>query len=79
MKKWRLLAPVAALAAVAVVAVSLAGTGAAAPTAGYKAGLVSDVGRFNDKGFNQLQLKTLNSLSFPGEVQEYVARGHRVQ
>jgi basic membrane protein A len=32
------------------------GTGAAAPTAGYKAGLVSDVGRFNDKGFNQLQL-----------------------
>jgi basic membrane protein A and related proteins len=59
-KKWRLLAPVAALAAVAVVAVSLAGTGAAAPTAGYKAGLVSDVGRFNDKGFNQLQLKGLN-------------------
>jgi basic membrane protein A and related proteins len=35
------------------------GTGAAAPAAGYKAGLVSDVGRFNDKGFNQLQLKGL--------------------
>src|SRR4051794_765724 len=41
-------------------AVMLVGTGAAAPTAGYKAGLVSDVGRFNDKGFNQNQLKGLN-------------------
>ncbi|MDX6486713.1 MAG: basic rane protein [Gaiellaceae bacterium] len=60
MKKWRFVAPVAALAAVAVVAVSLVGTGAAAPRAGYSAGLVSDVGRFNDKGFNQLQLKGLN-------------------
>ena len=59
MKKVRLFAPVAALAAVAVMAVMLVGTGAAAPTAGYKAGLVSDVGRFNDKGFNQLQLKGL--------------------
>ena len=59
MKKWRFVAPVAALAAVAVLAVMLVGTGAAAPTAGYKAGLVSDVGRFNDKGFNQLQLKGL--------------------
>jgi basic membrane protein A len=58
-KKWRFVAPVAALAAVALVAVALVGTGAAAPTAGYKAGLVSDVGRFNDKGFNQLQLKGL--------------------
>jgi basic membrane protein A len=47
---------------VAVVAVALAGTGAAAPAkqqAGYKAGLVSDVGRFNDKGFNQNQLTGL--------------------
>jgi basic membrane protein A and related proteins len=59
-KKWRYVAPVAALAAVALLAVALVGTGAAAPTAGYKAGLVSDVGRFNDKGFNQLQLKGLN-------------------
>jgi basic membrane protein A len=59
-KKVRFLAPVAALAAVAVLAVTLVGSGAAAPQAGYKAGLVSDVGRFNDKGFNQLQLKGLN-------------------
>ncbi len=63
MKKVHLFAPVAALATVAVVAVSVAGTGAAAPSkqhAGYAAGLVSDVGRFNDKGFNQNQLKGLN-------------------
>jgi basic membrane protein A and related proteins len=58
-KKWRFVAPIAALAAVAVVTVSFVGTGAAAPTAGYKAGLVSDVGRFNDKGFNQNQLTGL--------------------
>ena len=60
MKKWRFAAPVAALAAVAVTAVMLVGSGAAAPTATFKAGLVSDVGRFNDKGFNQNQLKGLN-------------------
>jgi basic membrane protein A len=59
-KKVRFLAPVAALAAVAVVAAAAVGTGAAAPQAGYKAGLVSDVGRFNDKGFNQNQLEGLN-------------------
>jgi len=58
-KKWRFAAPVAALAAVAVATVMLVGTGAAAPTASYKAALVSDVGRFNDKGFNQNQLKGL--------------------
>src|SRR5437879_7192522 len=40
-------------------AVMLVGTGSAAPAAGFKAGLVSDVGRFNDKGFNQNQLKGL--------------------
>lgn len=62
MKKVRFVAPLAALATVAVIAVALAGTGAAAPgkkQATFKAGLVSDVGRFNDKGFNQNQLKGL--------------------
>jgi basic membrane protein A len=62
-KKWRFVAPVAALAAVALAAVAVVGTGTAAPAkkqATFKAGLVSDVGRFNDKGFNQLQLKGLN-------------------
>jgi basic membrane protein A len=62
-KKVRFVAPLAALAALAVLAVTATGTGAAAsakPQAGFSAGLVSDVGRFNDKGFNQLQLKGLN-------------------
>ena len=62
MKKVRFVAPLAALATVAVIVAALAGTGAAAPTkqhAGYSAGLVSDVGRFNDKGFNQNQLTGL--------------------
>jgi basic membrane protein A len=61
-KKVRFVAPIAALATVAVIVAALAGTGAAAPAkkqAGYSAGLVSDVGRFNDKGFNQSQLKGL--------------------
>jgi basic membrane protein A len=61
-KKVRFVAPLAALATVAIIVAALAGTGAAAPAkkqAGYSAGLVSDVGRFNDKGFNQSQLKGL--------------------
>ena len=56
------MAPLAALATVAIIVAALAGTGAAAPTKsrpGTSAGLVSDVGRFNDKGFNQIQLKGL--------------------
>jgi basic membrane protein A len=65
-KKWRFVAPVAALAAVAITAVVVVGTGTAAPAkqqASYSAGLVSDVGRFNDKGFNQLQLLGLKSAA----------------
>jgi basic membrane protein A and related proteins len=47
----------AALVAVIVTAVGFVASGTAAPSqAGFKAGLVSDVGRFNDKGFNQNQL-----------------------
>jgi basic membrane protein A and related proteins len=46
----------AALAAVVLTAVGFVASGAAAPQATFKAGLVSDVGRFNDKGFNQTQL-----------------------
>jgi basic membrane protein A len=46
-----------ALALAATVAVVFA-TGATSATS-VKAGLVSDVGRFNDKGFNQLQLEGL--------------------
>lgn len=59
MRKWRFVAPVSVLLAVVAVAATVVSSGAAAPStrgAGYSAGLVSDVGRFNDKGFNQLQL-----------------------
>jgi basic membrane protein A len=45
--------------ALILVAMLLAGTGGAARTVTFKAGLVSDVGRFNDKGFNQNQLTGL--------------------
>src|ERR671935_885571 len=49
----------AALTAVILTAVGFVSSGAAAPQATFKAGLVSDVGRFNDKGFNQNQLTGL--------------------
>jgi basic membrane protein A len=49
----------AALVAVVLTAVGFVASGAAAPQATFKAGLVSDVGRFNDKGFNQNQLAGL--------------------
>jgi basic membrane protein A len=57
LKEHRLLPfGLSALVAVALAAVGFVATGAAAPQATFKAGLVSDVGRFNDKGFNQSQL-----------------------
>jgi basic membrane protein A len=46
----------AALTAALCATAGFVSSGAAAPQASFKAGLVSDVGRFNDKGFNQLQL-----------------------
>ena len=50
----------AALMTVAVLAAVLAGGGSAKPTAAFKAALISDVGHFNDKSFNQSQLAGLN-------------------
>jgi basic membrane protein A len=81
-KKVRFVAPLAALATVAVVVAVLAGTGAAAPAkqhAGYSAGLVSDVGRFNDKGFNQNQLTGLKFAKshIPG-LTTYAVESHSV-
>jgi basic membrane protein A len=81
-KKVRFVAPLAALATVAVVVAALAGTGAAAPTkqhAGFSAGLVSDVGRFNDKGFNQNQLTGLKfaKAHIPG-LTTYAVESHSV-
>ena len=58
MSKHRLLPfGLAAFVAVTLTAVGFVATGVAAPQATtFRAGLVSDVGRFNDKGFNQAQL-----------------------
>jgi basic membrane protein A len=46
----------AGLVAVILTVVGFVATGTAAPQQAFRAGLVSDVGRFNDKGFNQNQL-----------------------
>jgi basic membrane protein A len=55
-KKRLLPLGLAAFTAVVLTAVGFTASGTAAPKATFKAGLVSDVGRFNDKGFNQNQL-----------------------
>jgi basic membrane protein A and related proteins len=55
-KKRLLPLGLAAFTAVVLAAVGFVASGTAAPQATFKAGLVSDVGRFNDKGFNQNQL-----------------------
>jgi len=59
----------AALVAVILTAVGFVSSGAAAPQATFKAGLVSDVGRFNDKGFNQNQLTGLKRAAKVLKVQ----------
>ncbi len=64
MSKQRLLPfGLAALVAVVLTAVGFVASGAAAPQATFKAALVSDVGRFNDKGFNQNQLTGLKKAA----------------
>src|ERR671935_313755 len=59
----------AALTAVILTAIGFVASGAAAPQATFKAGLVSDVGRFNDKGFNQNQLTGLKRAQKQLKVQ----------
>jgi basic membrane protein A len=60
LSKKRLLPLTAAVVLVAALAAVLGGTGSAAPQATTtKVGLVSDVGRFNDKSFNQSALDGL--------------------
>ena len=71
MKKVRFVAPFAALATVAVIVARARGHGcrsAGEAARRLSAGLVSDVGRFNDKGFNQNQLVGLKyaQLHIPG-------------
>jgi basic membrane protein A len=71
------LLPLAALALVAAAAFAvLGGAGSAAPKATFKAALVSDVGRFNDKGFNQNQLTGLNLAKAKLHVQVRGVESH---
>jgi basic membrane protein A len=64
------------LPALALVAALLVGTGSAAHKAVFKAGLVSDVGRFNDKGFNQNQLTGLKAAHTKLGVQIRAIESH---
>ena len=62
MKRWILLAGLAALVATVVSSAALGGGRTpAAHKSSFTAALVSDIGKFTDKGFNQNQLKGLNS------------------
>jgi basic membrane protein A len=74
--KGRFLPVALAVPVVAVVAVLLVGTGSAAPKVTFKAGLVSDVGRFNDKGFNQNQLTGLKAAHAKLGVQIQAIESH---
>ena len=76
MIKRRFLPAALAIPAVILVAVLLVGTGSAAHKATFKAGLVSDVGRFNDKGFNQNQLTGLNLAKTKLGVQVRAIESH---
>jgi basic membrane protein A len=74
--KKRLL-PLAAVALVAGAAFAVSGgAGSAAPRATFKAALVSDVGRFNDKGFNQNQLTGLNLAKAKLKIQTRGVESH---
>lgn len=61
--------PWLALAASATALIVAPGSGARSDGATFKAGLVSDVGRFNDKGFNQFQLEGLQRAKVRLRVQ----------
>ena len=70
MSKKRLLPlGLAGLVAALCTAVGFVSSGTAAPQATFKAGLVSDVGRFNDKGFNQFQLVGLKRAAKQLKIQ----------
>jgi basic membrane protein A len=68
-KKRLLPLGLAAFIAVLLTAVGFVSSGTAAPQATFKAGLVSDVGRFNDKGFNQTQLVGLKRAAKQLKIQ----------
>jgi len=68
-KKRLLPLGLAGLVAALCTAVGFVSSGTAAPQATFKAGLVSDVGRFNDKGFNQNQLVGLKRVAKQLKIQ----------
>jgi basic membrane protein A and related proteins len=68
-KKRLLPLGLAGLVAALCTAVGFVSSGTAAPQATFKAGLVSDVGRFNDKGFNQTQLVGLKRAAKQLKIQ----------
>jgi basic membrane protein A and related proteins len=74
--KRRFLPVAFAVPAIALVALLLAGTGGAAHNVTFRAGLVSDVGRFNDKGFNQNQLTGLKMAQSQLHVQIRAIESH---
>jgi basic membrane protein A and related proteins len=74
--KRRFLPVAFAVPVIALVALLLAGIGGAANKATFKAGLVSDVGRFNDKGFNQNQLTGLKQAQAQLHVQTRAIESH---
>src|SRR2546423_15539710 len=70
LSKQRLLPlALAALVGVVLTSVGFVASSTAAPRATFKAGLVSDVGRFNDKGVNQNQLTGLKKAAKSLKIQ----------
>ena len=76
MKNKRLVPVAILIPALVVVALLTAGTGGAARNATFKAALISDVGRFNDKGFNQNQLTGLKTAQAKLGVQTRAIESH---
>ena len=76
--RWVIAAAVAALAASLVAGAAFGGSNApAAQNAGYKAGLVGDVGTFNDNGFNKNQVLGIKAAAkaIHGKAYTYDSHG----
>ena len=76
MSKRRFLPVALALPVIALLTLLLAGTGGAAHKATFRAALISDVGRFNDKGFNQNQLTGLKQAQVQLHIQTRAIESH---
>ena len=76
MKNKRLVPVMLLIPALVVLALMTAGTGGAARNATFRAALISDVGRFNDKGFNQNQLTGLKMAQAKLGVQTRAIESH---